>query len=182
MQRLDASSSAAACTTDKLPPSESAFRAAMNDDAMATSKLAEGIRGFSADLVKLETTVRERLGVAPAAAPGSATAPADAAAGAVPATNGAAAAASKEDKTEFDQLAGMTTMVADSGEIEAIRKYKPTDATTNPSLIYAAAQMPEYQSFVDDAVEHAVGLDGECNWGGVRAGAVGGGGCWPGVM
>lgn len=57
--------------------------------------------------------------------------------------------------------AGMTTIVADSGEIEAIRKYKPTDATTNPSLIYAAAQMPEYQSFVDDAVQHAVGLEGE---------------------
>ncbi|CAN0517932.1 unnamed protein product, partial [Ectocarpus sp. 12 AP-2014] len=45
----------------QLPSSESAFRLAMNDDPMATSKLAEGIRGFSADLVKLEATVRDRL-------------------------------------------------------------------------------------------------------------------------
>ena len=116
----------------------------MNDDAMATSKLAEGIRGFSADIVKLEVTVRERLGV-------SATPVTN---GVCPVTNGSAAA------TEFDQLAGMTTIVADSGEIEAIRKYKPTDATTNPSLIYAAAQMEEYQSFVEDAVKKALAMEG----------------------
>ncbi|CAN0507632.1 unnamed protein product, partial [Ectocarpus sp. 12 AP-2014] len=61
---------------------------------------------------------------------------------------------------EFDQLAEVTTIVADSGEIEAIREYKPTDATTNPSLIYAAAQMPAYEGFVDDAVKHALGLQG----------------------
>ena len=42
---------------DKLCVEESAFRAAMNEDAMATEKLAEGIRGFSADLVKLEEIV-----------------------------------------------------------------------------------------------------------------------------
>lgn len=123
----------------------------MNDDAMATSKLAEGIRGFSADLVKLETTVRERLGVSPAPAPGPAWAPSAAA------TNGGAGGG----KSEFDQLAAFTTIVADTGEIEAIRKYQPTDATTNPSLIYAAAQMPAYQSFVDDAVQHALGVKGE---------------------
>ncbi|CAM9283350.1 unnamed protein product [Scytosiphon promiscuus] len=163
VQHLEASASAAACTLDKLPPSESAFRLAMNDDPMATSKLAEGIRGFSADLVKLEATVRDRLGVAPVPSP-IAPAPAGSAAAANgDSGNGAGGAATNghggDDETEFDQLAGMTTIVADSGEIEAIRKYKPTDATTNPSLIYAAAQMPEYQSFVDDAVQHAVGLD-----------------------
>jgi transaldolase len=47
-------------------------------------------------------------------------------------------------------------LVADTGDIEAIRKYKPTDATTNPSLIYKAAQMPQYQSLVDDAVAYAM--------------------------
>lgn len=138
-----------------MPSSESAFRLSMNDDAMATSKLAEGIRGFSADLVKLEAVVRERLGVAPAPTPAPTMAPP------AVATNGAANGATSGGKTEFDQLAEVTTLVADSGEIEAIRKFKPTDATTNPSLIYAAAQMPEYQSFVDDAVQHAVGVEGE---------------------
>ncbi|CAM9743544.1 unnamed protein product, partial [Hapterophycus canaliculatus] len=147
-----------------LPPSESAFRLSMNDDPMATSKLAEGIRGFSADLVKLEATVRDRLGVAPVPSPiesalagSTATTNGDSGNGDVTANGNGGGGG---DETEFDQLAGMTTIVADSGEIEAIRKYKPTDATTNPSLIYAAAQMPEYQSFVDDAVRHAVGLDG----------------------
>ncbi|CAN0306091.1 unnamed protein product [Ectocarpus sp. 6 AP-2014] len=161
VQHLEASASAAACTLDKLPSSESAFRLAMNDDPMATSKLAEGIRGFSADLVKLEATVRDRLGVTPSPTPGPAWAPPAAAAAAAAngdgVTNGNGGGGVK---TEFDQLAEVTTIVADSGEIEAIRKYKPTDATTNPSLIYAAAQMPAYQGFVDDAVKHALGLQG----------------------
>ncbi|CBJ25518.1 transaldolase [Ectocarpus siliculosus] len=162
VQHLEASASAAACTLDKLPSSESAFRLAMNDDPMATSKLAEGIRGFSADLVKLEATVRDRLGVTPSPTPGPAWAPPAAAAAAANGdgvTNGNGNGGGG-DKTEFDQLAEVTTIVADSGEIEAIRKYKPTDATTNPSLIYAAAQMPAYQGFVDDAVKHALGLQG----------------------
>lgn len=140
----------------QLPSSESAFRLAMNDDPMATSKLAEGIRGFSADLVKLEATVRDRLGVTPSPSPGPAWAPPAAAAAAANGNGNGGGG----DKTEFDQLAEVTTIVADSGEIEAIRKYKPTDATTNPSLIYAAAQMPAYQGFVDDAVKHALGLQG----------------------
>jgi transaldolase len=57
-----------------------------------------------------------------------------------------------------DQLAAlreMTTVVADTGDIEAIRKYQPVDATTNPSLLLKAAQMPQYQSLVDDAAEWA---------------------------
>jgi len=49
----------------------------------------------------------------------------------------------------------MTTVVADSGDINSIIKFKPTDSTTNPSLIAAAAQMPEYQPIVDDVLKHA---------------------------
>ena len=44
-----------------------------------------------------------------------------------------------------EQLRTMTTVVADTGDIEAIQQVKPQDATTNPSLITAAAQMPQYQ-------------------------------------
>jgi transaldolase len=49
----------------------------------------------------------------------------------------------------LDQLKSMTTVVADSGDINSIKQFKPTDSTTNPSLIAAAAQMPEYQPIVD---------------------------------
>ncbi|MEN9361137.1 MAG: transaldolase [Verrucomicrobiota bacterium] len=54
----------------------------------------------------------------------------------------------------LESLAALTTVVADTGDVEAIRKVKPTDATTNPSLILAAAQMPAYQPLVDDAVAY----------------------------
>ncbi|MFO0947199.1 MAG: transaldolase [Planctomycetota bacterium] len=55
----------------------------------------------------------------------------------------------------LDSLKEMTTVVADTGDIESIAKYTPRDATTNPSLIYAAAQMPNYQSLIDDAITYA---------------------------
>ena len=55
----------------------------------------------------------------------------------------------------LDQLKSMTTVVSDTGDINAIKKYKPTDATTNPSLIAAAAGMAEYQSIVDDVLSTA---------------------------
>jgi transaldolase len=55
----------------------------------------------------------------------------------------------------LDQLKSMTTVVADSGDINSIKAYQPTDSTTNPSLIAAAAQMPEYQSIVDDVLTEA---------------------------
>ena len=55
----------------------------------------------------------------------------------------------------LDQLKTMTTVVSDTGDINSIKKYKPTDATTNPSLIAAAANMPEYQQIVDDVLEDA---------------------------
>lgn len=55
----------------------------------------------------------------------------------------------------LDQLKEMTVVVADTGDIEAIKKYTPRDATTNPSLITAAAQMPQYQGIVDDTLKAA---------------------------
>jgi len=53
---------------------------------------------------------------------------------------------------KLDQLKKMTVIVADTGEFEEIKKYHPTDATTNPSLILAAASKPEYRSLIDEAV------------------------------
>jgi transaldolase len=58
-------------------------------------------------------------------------------------------------KNLLEQLGAMTVVVADTGDIQAIEKFKPRDATTNPSLITAAAQMPEYQSIVDDTLKGA---------------------------
>jgi len=57
--------------------------------------------------------------------------------------------------TLLEQLRGMTTVVADSGDINSIKQFQPTDSTTNPSLIAAAATMPEYQSIVDDTLKAA---------------------------
>lgn len=54
----------------------------------------------------------------------------------------------------LETLKTMTTVVADTGDIQAIKQYTPTDATTNPSLIYAATRMPEYQYLVEDALAY----------------------------
>ena len=54
--------------------------------------------------------------------------------------------------TQLDQLKKLTKVVADTGDFESMKAYKPKDATTNPSLILAAAQKPEYKSLVDAAV------------------------------
>ena len=51
------------------------------------------------------------------------------------------------------QLSSMTVVVADTGDLEAIKKVKPRDATTNPSLILAAAQIPAYQGLIDEALK-----------------------------
>ncbi len=56
----------------------------------------------------------------------------------------------------LEQLKNMTKVVADTGDIESIKKFKPVDATTNPSLIYAAAQDERYQSIIDGAIKHAL--------------------------
>lgn len=47
----------------------------------------------------------------------------------------------------LDQLREMTTVVADTGDIDAIKKHQPRDATTNPSLLLAAAQMPHMNTW-----------------------------------
>jgi transaldolase len=57
--------------------------------------------------------------------------------------------------TQLESLKKYSTVVADTGDIEAIARVKPQDATTNPSLLYSAAQRPEYQHLVEEAVEHA---------------------------
>lgn len=54
--------------------------------------------------------------------------------------------------SQLDQLKTMTTVVADTGDIEAIREFLPTDATTNPSLIFQAAQKPEYRYLIQKAI------------------------------
>jgi len=54
----------------------------------------------------------------------------------------------------LDQLREMTIIVEDTGDIQAIKKHRPRDATTNPSLLLAAAQLPEYRRLIDDAVHH----------------------------
>jgi transaldolase len=55
---------------------------------------------------------------------------------------------------KLEQLKSMTTVVADTGDIASIQQYTPTDATTNPSLLYAATQMPDYAYLVEDAVAY----------------------------
>ena len=57
--------------------------------------------------------------------------------------------------TKLDQLRALTTVVADTGDIEAISKYQPEDATTNPSLILKAAEIAEYAPLIDDAIAYA---------------------------
>jgi transaldolase len=53
----------------------------------------------------------------------------------------------------LEQLRGMTTVVSDTGDINAIHQFRPQDATTNPSLIADAAGKPEYASIVDDVLK-----------------------------
>lgn len=55
---------------------------------------------------------------------------------------------------KLEQLRKMTTIVADTGDVESIVEYKPTDATTNPSLLYKAAQQTQYQQLVRSAVAY----------------------------
>ena len=55
----------------------------------------------------------------------------------------------------LDQLAAMTVVVADTGDIDAIKQFTPRDATTNPSLILAAAQIPTYQDLIDRSLKES---------------------------
>jgi transaldolase len=62
--------------------------------------------------------------------------------------------------TLLESLKRYTTVVADTGDIEAIHRHRPQDATTNPSLLFHAAQMPAYRNLVDEAAEKASDLGG----------------------
>src|SRR5579863_7983870 len=62
--------------------------------------------------------------------------------------------------TLLESLKQYTTVVADTGDIEAIHRHRPQDATTNPSLLYHAAQMPAYRHLVEEAAERASGVGG----------------------
>ena len=54
--------------------------------------------------------------------------------------------------SKLDQLRSMTVVVADTGDMDSIRSFQPTDCTTNPTLILKAAQMPAYAHLVDEAI------------------------------
>jgi transaldolase len=60
-------------------------------------------------------------------------------------------------ESQLTQLRKLSTIVADTGDIESIDRYRPVDATTNPSLIFAAAQMPQYRSLIEEAASYAQG-------------------------
>lgn len=60
--------------------------------------------------------------------------------------------------SKLEQLKQFTDVVADTGDIEAIRLYKPLDATTNPSLVYKAAQMPQYESLLTSSIAANKGI------------------------
>ena len=55
----------------------------------------------------------------------------------------------------LEQLKSMTTIVADTGDVEAIKTLKPVDATTNPSLLLKASTIPQYAPLIDDAIAYA---------------------------
>ena len=55
---------------------------------------------------------------------------------------------------QLDSLRELTVVVADTGDIDAIRQYKPEDATTNPSLILSAAALPQYATLIDEAIAY----------------------------
>jgi transaldolase len=57
--------------------------------------------------------------------------------------------------SELDSLKQYTTVVADTGDIGAMAQYKPQDATTNPSLLFKAAQQKEYRGLVEEALGYA---------------------------
>ncbi|MEM1283335.1 MAG: transaldolase [Chlamydiota bacterium] len=56
--------------------------------------------------------------------------------------------------SKLDQLRSLTTIVVDTGDIDAIKEYSPTDATTNPSLILLATEQPQYKHLIDEAVSY----------------------------
>ncbi|XP_077476159.1 transaldolase [Stigmatopora argus] len=63
-------------------------------------------------------------------------------------------------ESALNQLKKSTVVVADTGDFNAIDEYKPQDATTNPSLILAAAKMPAYQNLLDQAIKYGIAKGG----------------------
>ena len=63
-------------------------------------------------------------------------------------------------QSKLDQLRTMTDVVADTGDIEAIRRFEPQDATTNPSLLLKAAALPHYNELLTQASTWAVAQGG----------------------
>jgi transaldolase len=61
----------------------------------------------------------------------------------------------------LDSLKKYTVVVADTGDIEAIGRYRPQDTTTNPSLLFKAAKLPQYRPLVDEAMAYARANSGE---------------------
>src|ERR1041384_8848360 len=59
--------------------------------------------------------------------------------------------------THLDSLKNYSLVVADTGDIDAVARWKPQDATTNPSLLLASAEDPRYQPLVDKAIREADG-------------------------
>ncbi len=57
--------------------------------------------------------------------------------------------------SKLENLRKLTTIVVDTGDIDAIQRFRPTDATTNPSLIESAIQKPEYQTLIEDAKQYS---------------------------
>jgi transaldolase len=70
--------------------------------------------------------------------------------------------AASTEGSKLDQLRGMTVVVADTGDIEAVRRLKPQDCTTNPTLLLKAAETPAYAGLVDEV------LSWGCRQGGAR--------------
>ena len=58
-------------------------------------------------------------------------------------------------KSILEQLSSMTIVVADTGDLDSIKKFQPRDATTNPSLLLAAAKNPDYVKLIDKALENS---------------------------
>jgi transaldolase len=66
----------------------------------------------------------------------------------------------EESLNQLQQLKRFTTIVSDTGEIQEVKKFKPTDGTTNPSLILAAATLPEYAHLITDGIAYGKKMGG----------------------
>jgi transaldolase len=67
---------------------------------------------------------------------------------------------SAQASNKLEALKAITTVVADTGDIEAIKQFQPVDATTNPSLILKAAKLPNYQHLIEEAIDWALQIKG----------------------